>query len=66
MNEQSYIIRIYRRAVDEQGAVTLAGIVVIPETGEHEAFNDCHSLWGIITNKMKPGGGDKNWPPQRW
>jgi hypothetical protein len=58
MNEQSYIIRIYRSAIRpgfsrrNHDAVTLDGIVESPASGEHIAFHDVEELWTILARNV--------------
>lgn len=60
MNEQSYIIRIYRSAVrpgsarQSGAAIALDGIVEFPASGECQAFHDAEELWKILVHNAVP------------
>lgn len=66
MNEQSYIIRIYRSALRpgiarrSHDAVTLAGIVESPAGNEHQAFHDIEELWAILAGHAMAEAGTKH------
>ncbi|MBU1426025.1 MAG: hypothetical protein KKH12_03300 [Gammaproteobacteria bacterium] len=63
MNEQSYIIRIYRSAIRSEqvrrisDAIALDGIVESPVSGEHHAFHDAEELWDILSRQQSGLGG---------
>jgi hypothetical protein len=60
MDEQSYVIRIYRRGKlpvpgsrttdhrRRQDRVTLTGTIDVVEHGERRTFHDMEELWGIL------------------
>jgi hypothetical protein len=54
MDEQSYIIRVYRSAIrhgtarHNHDAINLDGIVESPASGEHLAFHNVEELWAIL------------------
>ena len=60
MNEQSYIIRVYRSANRHGSArhnpdtIALDGIVESPASGEHQAFHNAEELWTILARNAVP------------
>ncbi|MBU1426020.1 MAG: hypothetical protein KKH12_03270 [Gammaproteobacteria bacterium] len=66
MNEQSYIVRIYRSTCRRGSArrnhdnVALDGIVEFPANGEHRVFHDVEELWRILAGNAVPEGSHKS------
>ena len=60
MDEQSYIIRVYRSAIrrgsarHNPDAIALDGIVESPASGEHLAFHNVEELWTILARNAVP------------
>jgi hypothetical protein len=53
MYEQSYIIRICRRAEKESGEPLIDGVVVVPASARRVTFHFLHELWGILGSTAK-------------
>jgi hypothetical protein len=60
MDEQSYIIRVYRGAIRHgsarrnHDAIALDGIVESPASGEHSVFHNVEELWTILARNAVP------------
>jgi hypothetical protein len=61
MDEQSYIIRVYRSAIHRgsarynRDAIALDGIVESPASGEHMSFHNAEELWAILVSNTELG-----------
>lgn len=70
MNEDNYVIRVYRRGEGHGEArrrhdrVRLTGIADQVETGKRTAFHDIEELWAILAHLVKPSK-QKSGSPRR-
>jgi hypothetical protein len=66
--EDSYVVRIYRRAPPSGkpdvhgGHPRLTGVVENPSTGQRRAFHDIEELWAVLTDTGSPALGRKQKP----
>lgn len=66
--EDSYIVRIYRRAPSNakagvhDGTPRLVGVVESPGTGQRRAFHDIEELWTALAESGSAATGRKRRP----